>query len=61
MNTSSFTDEQLLNLVNNTIETKTEFTRNEFTGGAVIITTTQTTQSKSSKLAYISGIRANTQ
>lgn len=34
----SFTDDQLLNLVNNTIQTKTEFTIDEFTGGSVGVT-----------------------
>lgn len=37
---NSFTDEQLLNLVNNTILSKTEFELSEFTGGGVQITST---------------------
>ncbi len=57
MNTSSFTDEQLLNLVNNTIETKTEFTRNEFTGGAVIITTTHNNTIKKFKVSLYFGYK----
>lgn len=40
----SFTDEQLLNLVNNTIKTKTEFEINDFTGGSVQITSTNNHQ-----------------
>jgi len=36
----SFTDEQLLNLVNNTITTKSEFDIKDFTGGGVQITST---------------------
>lgn len=36
----SFTDEQLLNLVNNTIKTKSEFDTKDFTGGGVQITST---------------------
>ena len=39
MNTNSFTDEQLLNLINNTIIEKTQFIVTEFTGGYVSITT----------------------
>lgn len=41
MNTiDSFTDEQLLNLINNTINDKTEFKIDELTGGSVQITGT---------------------
>lgn len=40
----SFTDEQLLNLVNNTIKTKTEFEINDFTGGSIQITSTNNHQ-----------------
>jgi len=36
----SFTDDQLLNLVNNTILTKSEFKLDDFTGGGVQITST---------------------
>lgn len=36
----NFTDEQLLNLINNTIITKTEFEPQDFTGGSVGITST---------------------
>ncbi len=57
MNTDSFTDEQLLNLVNNTIETKTEFTRNDFTGGAVIVTTTHNNTIKKFKVSLYFGYK----
>lgn len=40
----SFTDEQLLNLVNNTIKAKTEFEVSDFTGGSVQITSTNNHQ-----------------
>lgn len=40
----SFTDEQLLNLVNNTIKSKTEFEINDFTGGSVQTTSTNNHQ-----------------
>lgn len=36
----SFTDEQLLNLINNTIVEKSEYLDNDFTGGGVQITST---------------------
>jgi hypothetical protein len=36
----SFSDEQLLNLVNNTILTQTEFKVEEFTGGSIGVTST---------------------
>lgn len=44
MNKHSFTDEQLLNLVNNTIRTKTEFKSEEYTGGSIQITSTNNHQ-----------------
>lgn len=44
MNKHSFSDEQLLNLVNNTISTKTEFSPNDFTGGSIQITSTNNHQ-----------------
>lgn len=40
----TFTDEQLLNLVNNTIKTKTEFEINDFTGGSIQLTSTNNHQ-----------------
>jgi hypothetical protein len=40
MQKSSFTDQQLLNLVNNTIRKKSEFKPEDFTGGGVQITST---------------------
>ncbi|NOQ32174.1 MAG: hypothetical protein GQ570_13750 [Helicobacteraceae bacterium] len=39
-NISSFTDEQLLNLINNTIVKKTKYNVHNFTGGGVQISTT---------------------
>lgn len=44
MATHSFTDEQLLNLVNNTIANKTEFKVEDFTGGSVQVTSTNNHQ-----------------
>lgn len=44
MSNHSFTDEQLLNLVNNTIKSKTEFDPCDFTGGSVQITSTNNHQ-----------------
>ncbi len=44
MTKSSFTDEQLLNLVNNTITKKTEFNIEDFTGGSIQITSTNNHQ-----------------
>ena len=40
MKTNSFTDEQLLNLINNTIAKKTGHKQDEFTGGNIQITST---------------------
>lgn len=40
----SFTDEQLLNLINNTIKTKTEYNQEDFTGGSIQITSTNAHQ-----------------
>ena len=40
MNIDSFTDEQLLNLINNTIIEKTEFKVDKFTGASVQVTST---------------------
>lgn len=36
----SFTDDQLLNLLNNTVESKTEFAIEKFTGGSIGVTST---------------------
>jgi len=41
----NFTDEQLLNLVNNTVLTKSEFSLDSFTGGGV-----QTTKTNNHKI-----------
>ncbi len=57
MNTDSFTDEQMLNLVNNTIITKTEFTPLDFTGGSVILTTTHNNTNKKFKVSLYFGYK----
>ena len=53
----SFTDEQLLNLVNNTIKTKTEFEVDEFTGGSVQITSTNNNQVIKYKVSLFFGYK----
>lgn len=53
----SFTDEQLLNLVNNTIKSKTEFEINEFTGGSVQITSTNNNQVIKYKISLFFGYK----
>ena len=53
----SFTDEQLLNLVNNTIKTKTEFEVDEFTGGSVQITSTNNNQIVKYKVSLFFGYK----
>lgn len=53
----SFTDEQLLNLVNNTIKSKTEFEINEFTGGSVQITSTNNNQVIKYKVSLFFGYK----
>ena len=53
----SFTDEQLLNLVNNTIKSKTEFEINEFTGGSVQITSTNNNQVVKYKVSLFFGYK----
>lgn len=53
----SFTDEQLLNLVNNTIKTKTEFEVDEFTGGSVQITSTNNNQVVKYKVSLFFGYK----
>ncbi len=50
-----FTDEQLLNLVNNTIRTKTDFNPEQFTGGSVQITSTHNYQITKYKVALFFG------
>ena len=51
----SYTDEQLLNLVNNTIKTKTEFEISDFTGGSVQITSTNNHQLVKFKVSLFFG------
>lgn len=53
----SFTDEQLLNLVNNTIKQKTEFNNNDFTGGSVQITSTNEHQLIKYKVSLFFGYK----
>lgn len=53
----SFTDEQLLNLVNNTIKNKTEFDVSEFTGGSVQITSTNNHQLMKYKVSLFFGYK----
>ncbi len=55
MNTDSFSDEQMLNLVNNTITSKTEFQPHDFTGGSVILTTTHSNTVKKFKISLYFG------
>lgn len=57
MNNHSFTDEQLLNLVNNTIESKTEFNQSDFTGGSVQITSTNEHQLIKYKVSLFFGYK----
>lgn len=51
----SFTDEQLLNLVNNTITTKTEFKPSDFTGGSIQLTSTNNHQLHKFKVSIFFG------
>lgn len=51
----SFTDEQLLNLINNTIIKKTEFKPIDFTGGSVQITSTNNHQLMKYKVSLFFG------
>ena len=53
----SFTDEQLLNLVNNTIRTKTDYDISEFTGGSVQITSTNNHQLMKYKVSLFFGYK----
>lgn len=59
MNTDSFTDEQLLNLVNNTIETKTDFLVDEITGGYVQATSTHKNKITAYKVTLMFGYDKN--
>ena len=51
----SFTDEQLLNLINNTIIKKTEFELKDFTGGSIQITSTNNHQLMKYKVSLFFG------
>lgn len=53
----TFTDEQLLSLVNNTIRTKTEHSISEFTGGSVQITSTNNHQLMKYKVSLFFGYK----
>jgi len=53
----TFTDEQLLSLVNNTIRTKTEHNISEFTGGSVQITSTNNHQLMKYKVSLFFGYK----
>ena len=53
----SFTDEQLLNLVNNTIKIKTEFNIDDFTGGSVQITSTNNNQITKCRVSLFFGYK----
>ena len=53
----SFTDEQLLNLVNNTIKNKTEFNIDDFTGGSVQITSTNNNQITKCRVSLFFGYK----
>ena len=55
MNISSYTDEQLLNLVNNSILTKTEFQPSDFTGGSVQVTSTHSNKVTNYKVSLFFG------
>jgi len=59
MNTNSFTDEQLLNLVNNTIIEKTPYTPSEFTGGSIQVTATHNGKIISTKAVLMFGYDRN--
>lgn len=57
MNIDTFTDEQLLNLINNSILSKTKFEINEFTGGYVSITINANKKQDTSKVALLFGYK----
>jgi len=56
-NTDTFTDEQLLNLVNNSILSKTEFAITDFTGGYVSITLNTNKKQDTCKVALLFGYK----
>lgn len=51
----SFTDEQLLNLINNAIMSKTEFEPDDFTGGSVGITSTNNHTQTNMRVSFFFG------
>lgn len=55
----SFSDEQLLNLVNNTILKKTNFDINQFTGGSIGITSTNNNTNTNYKISLFFGYKNN--
>lgn len=55
----SFTDEQLLNLVNNTIIQKTKFSINDFTGGSIQITSTHNNTMTNYRVSLFFGYKSN--
>ena len=55
MNISSYTDDQLSNLVNNSIITKTEFSPNDFTGGSIQVTSTHSNKVTNYKASLFFG------
>lgn len=57
MDNLSFTDEQLLNLVNNTILNKTEFEIEEFTGGSIGVTSTNNHQQTNYRVSLFFGYK----
>ena len=57
MHVDSFTDEQMLNLVNSVISTETEFKPKDFTGGAVIITTSHKNKIKRFRISLYFGYK----
>lgn len=56
-NTDTFTDDQLLNLVNNSILSKTEFAITDFTGGYVSITISANKKQDVCKVALLFGYK----
>ena len=51
----NFTDEQLLNLINNAIMSKTEFESDDFTGGSVGITSTNNHTQTNMRVSFFFG------
>lgn len=56
-NTDSFTDDQMLNLVNETIRTKTSYSPEEFTGGYVSATISRNKKNTTFKVALLFGYK----